>query len=92
MALPAFANCDVWAVLARFLAAGPARGDGWGTPEAWLADFAVNYRAKGRLVYVEGRLQTRTWDAADRTKRRTVEIAADRFQALSSRRPEAPAA
>jgi single-strand DNA-binding protein len=51
-----------------------------------LADFPVNFMAKGRPVYVEGRLQTRTWDAADGTKRRTVEVVADRFQALSSRR------
>jgi len=57
-----------------------------------LADFAVGYMAKGRLVYVEGRLQSRTWEAADGTKRRTVEVVADRFQALSSRRPEETAA
>ncbi len=57
-----------------------------------LADFAVNYMAKGRLVYVEGRLQTRTWEATDGTKRRTVEVVADRFQALSSRRPADAAA
>jgi single-strand DNA-binding protein len=57
-----------------------------------LADFAVNYMAKGRLVYVEGRLRTRTWDAADGTKRRSVEVVADRFQALSSRRPADTAA
>lgn len=50
-----------------------------------LADFASSYMAKGRLVYVEGRLQTRTWEAADGTKRRSVEVVADRFQALLSR-------
>lgn len=37
-ALPTFVNCDVWAVLTRFLAAGPARADGWGTPDRWLAE------------------------------------------------------
>jgi single-strand DNA-binding protein len=52
-----------------------------------LADFAVTYMAKGRPVYIEGRLQTHTWDGADGAKRRTVEVVADRFQALSSRRP-----
>lgn len=57
-----------------------------------LADFAVNYMAKGRLVYIEGRLQTRTWAGADGAKRRIVEVVADRFQALSSRRPADPAA
>jgi single-strand DNA-binding protein len=39
--------------------------------------------AKGRLAFVEGRLQSRTCEAADGSKRRTVEVVADRFQALS---------
>jgi single-strand DNA-binding protein len=47
-----------------------------------LADFAVTYTAKGRLAYIEGRLQSRTWKGADGTKRRTVEVVADKFQAL----------
>ena len=38
---------------------------------------------KGRLAYVEGRLQSRTWETADGSKRRTVEVVADRFQALT---------
>ena len=42
-----------------------------------LADFAVNYVAKGRLVYIEGRLHSRSWEAADGTKRRTDEVVAD---------------
>jgi hypothetical protein len=37
-------------------------------------------------------LQTGTWDAADGSKRRTVEVVADRFQALSSPRPAEVAA
>jgi single-strand DNA-binding protein len=57
-----------------------------------FADFAATYMAKGRLVFVEGRLQARTWEAADGTKRRTVDVVADRFQALSSRRPAEDAA
>jgi single-strand DNA-binding protein len=48
-----------------------------------MADFATKYMAKGRLAYVEGRLQSRSWEAADGSKRRTVEIVADRFQALT---------
>ncbi len=51
------------------------------------AEFAAEYVAKGRLVYVEGRLQARTWEAADGSKRRTVEVVAERFRALSSRPP-----
>lgn len=48
-----------------------------------MADFATTYMAKGRLAYIEGRLQTRTWESADGTKRHTVEVIADKFQALS---------
>ncbi len=58
-----------------------------------LADFATTYLGKGRLVYVEGWLQSRQWQAADGTTRRTVEIIANRLQALSSKSAsEAPAA
>lgn len=58
-----------------------------------LADFATRYLAKGRLVYVEGRLQSRQWQAADGSTRRTVEIVASRLQALSPKSAsEAPAA
>ena len=42
---------------------------------------------KGRLVYIEGRLQGRNWEASDGTQRRAVEGVADRFQALSAMRP-----
>jgi single-stranded DNA-binding protein len=39
--------------------------------------------AKGRLAKVEGRLQTPTWEAADGSMRHTIEVVADRFQALT---------
>jgi DNA-binding CsgD family transcriptional regulator len=32
----AFANCETWADLARFIAAPRARADGWGEPVPWL--------------------------------------------------------
>jgi single-strand DNA-binding protein len=58
-----------------------------------LADFATSYLGKGRLVYVEGRLQSRQWQATDGSIRRSVEIVANRLQALSSKSvSEAPAA
>ena len=57
-----------------------------------LADFATQYLGKGRLVYVEGRLQTRTWDAADGSTRRTIEVVANRLQALSRRESTGSAA
>ena len=60
---------------------------------AQLADFACHYLAKGRLVYVEGRLQSRQWQATDGGTRRTIEIVANRLQALSSKSTaESPAA
>ena len=58
-----------------------------------LADFATSYLGKGRLVYVEGRLQSRQWQATDGSTRRTVEIVANRLQALSGKSAsESPAA
>ena len=58
-----------------------------------LADFACQYLGKGRLVYIEGRLQSRQWQATDGSTRRTVEIVANRLQALSSKSaPAKPAA
>ena len=56
------------------------------------ADFAVTYLTKGRQVYVEGRLQGRTWEAADGSQRRTVEVVADNFRVLSSKPAAEPAA
>jgi single-strand DNA-binding protein len=55
-----------------------------------MADFASGYMTKGRLVYVEGRLQGRSWEASDGTQRRSVEVVADRFQALTPKRGEQP--
>jgi single-strand DNA-binding protein len=57
-----------------------------------LADFAIEYLGKGRQVYVEGRLQSRQWQATDGSTRRTVEIVASRLQALSKSAEAAPAA
>ena len=46
---------------------------------AWakLAEICSQYLTKGRKVYVEGRLQTREWQAQDGTKRNRTEIVAD---------------
>ena len=58
-----------------------------------MADFATRYLTKGRLVYVAGRLSSRQWQATDGTTRRTVEIVANRLQALSAKSASAaPAA
>jgi single-strand DNA-binding protein len=52
-----------------------------------IAGFATKYMSKGRLAYVEVWLCSRTWEPADGSKRRTVEVVAGRFQALSSPHP-----
>jgi single-strand DNA-binding protein len=51
---------------------------------AWdrTADFVGNYLKKGRLVAVEGRLQTRKYTASDGTNREVYEIVADNVQGL----------
>jgi single-strand DNA-binding protein len=52
-----------------------------------MAAFATKHMVKGRLAYVKGRLQSRTWEAADGSKRRTLEVIGDRFQAPRARGP-----
>ncbi len=46
---------------------------------AWakLGEICKQYLAKGRKVYVEGRLRTREWEGQDGHKRRTTEIIAE---------------
>ena len=50
----------------------------WHSIVAWrkLAEIAGEYLKKGRLVYVEGKIQSREWEGKDGTKRRTFEIVA----------------
>ena len=51
---------------------------------AWrrLAELCANHLGKGRLVAVEGRLQVRSYEAQDGSKRRTYEVVADSVQFL----------
>lgn len=44
------------------------------------AETAGQYLKKGQTVMVEGRMQTRSWDAADGQKKYRTEIVADRVQ------------
>lgn len=55
---------------------------------AWnkLAELCAQLLAKGRKVYVEGRLSTRTWTGADNVKRTTTEIVISEMIILDSRR------
>lgn len=45
-----------------------------------LAELCNQYLAKGRVAMIEGRLQTRSWQAQDGTKRTRTEIVADTVQ------------
>ena len=49
-----------------------------------LAEICGEYLAKGRQVYIEGRLQTRDWEDRDGNKRTTTEIVAQTMQMLGS--------
>lgn len=47
-----------------------------------LAEICGEYLAKGRQVYIEGRIQTRAWDDKEGNKRYTTEIVANQMQML----------
>jgi single-strand DNA-binding protein len=57
---------------------------------ARLAEIAGAYLHKGALVYLEGRLQTRKWQAEDGSERAATEIVGERLRMLGSKgeRPE----
>jgi len=44
------------------------------------AETSAQYLRKGSSVLIEGRMQTRSWDAADGTKKYRTEVVADRVQ------------
>lgn len=48
-----------------------------------LAEICGQYLQKGKKVYVEGRLQTRDWEAEDGSKRYKTEIVAENMIMLS---------
>ncbi len=50
-----------------------------------MAENAKEYLAKGRPVYIEGRIQTSTWDDKDGNKHYKTEIVAQSMQFLGSR-------
>jgi single-strand DNA-binding protein len=59
----------------------------WHRIVAWrrLGEICGEYLSKGRQVYVEGRLQTRSWDDRDGNKKYMTEIVASDIQFLGSR-------
>jgi single-strand DNA-binding protein len=50
-----------------------------------LAEICGKYLVKGKLVYLEGRIQTRAWDDKEGVKRYTTEIVASNMQMLDSK-------
>jgi single-strand DNA-binding protein len=44
------------------------------------AEIVKQYLGKGSSIFIEGRIQNRTWDAQDGTKRNKTEIIAERIQ------------
>jgi single-strand DNA-binding protein len=59
----------------------------WHNIVAWdkLADICGQYLTKGKQVYIEGRLQTRSWEDKEGNKRYTTEIRADNMVMLGSK-------
>ena len=54
---------------------------------AWreLGETVANYKKKGDPILLEGRLQYRTWEAQDGSKRSKVDVVADTVQFLGRR-------
>jgi single-strand DNA-binding protein len=57
----------------------------WHNIVVWdrLAEICNQYLTKGKLVYIEGSLQTREWDDQEGNKRRTTEVRARDMVMLS---------
>jgi single-strand DNA-binding protein len=57
----------------------------WHRVVAWgrLAEICGEYLSKGKMVYVEGSLRTRSWDDKQGNKRWTTEIISQTMQILS---------
>ncbi len=64
----------------------------WHSIVLWgrLAEIARDYLKKGNPVYIEGRIQTRTYDDKDGIKRYKTEIVGQSMQLLGSRGGGAP--
>lgn len=54
----------------------------WGN----LAEICNKYLTKGQQVYIEGRLQTRSWEDKEGNSRKSVEVVANEMTMLGDRR------
>ena len=57
----------------------------WNIGKRNLAQQVADFLHKGSLVYVEGRLQTRSWESQNGEKRRATEVVASDVQFLEPR-------
>lgn len=62
----------------------------WHTIVLWrgLAELAQKYLHKGSLVYLEGRIRTRTWEDKDKNRRFSTEIIGDNLVMLDKRKEQ----
>ena len=62
----------------------------WHRIDAWrrLGEICGEYLRKGKQVYIEGRLQTDSWEDRDGNKRYTTKIVAREMQMLDSQMKE----
>jgi single-strand DNA-binding protein len=60
----------------------------WHTIVLWrgLAELAQKYLHKGSLVFIEGRLRTRTWEDQNKVRRFSTEIVGDNLVMLDKRK------
>lgn len=59
----------------------------WHNIVAWrgLAEVVEKYVTKGRQLYIEGKIKTRSWEDKEGNKRYTTEVVADVMQMLGNR-------
>ena len=64
----------------------------WHRVVAWarLGEICGEYLVKGKQVYIEGKLRTRSWEDRDGNKRYTTEVLAQTMQMLGSAGDRAP--
>ncbi|OWY22147.1 single-stranded DNA-binding protein [Sphingobacteriales bacterium UPWRP_1] len=62
----------------------------WHNIVCWgkLAEIAEKYLQKGKMVFVEGKIKTRSWEDKEGNKRYITEIEANSFQMLGSKGTE----
>ena len=53
-----------------------------------LAETAAEYLKKGQLVYIEGRLRTRSWEDKNGIKRYTTEVVGEQYTMLGRKNAE----